>query len=157
MKVIAKIKDNESQWEEELDISSFHHAQEDLEGLIVDFNTFLKVGELPRELVSWRGAFVPLDLLCDHKFDPIDGCSQGMEWCPRCGGVRPIMVLNLPKDAVIEQVEMPVLVLSNRFVDPPIEWLKFMANGDIYVRGNLTANDMEVVDGMREMFKVKDS
>jgi hypothetical protein len=37
--------------------------------------------------------------------------------------------------------------------DAPIEILRLCPNGDIYVHGRLTANDKDVVDGMRELLR----
>lgn len=34
------------------------------------------------------------------------------------------------------------------------EMLRFESNGDIFVKGKLTTNDMEVVDGFRELLRL---
>jgi hypothetical protein len=33
------------------------------------------------------------------------------------------------------------------------EMLKFMPNGDVFIHGRLAANDMEIVEGIREFLK----
>lgn len=44
----------------------------------------------------------------------------------------------------------PVLVLGNK----DHEILRFDPNGDIFVKGKLTTNDMEVVNGFRELLQL---
>jgi hypothetical protein len=52
-------------------------------------------------------------------------------------------------DLKIAATEQPILTLQN----PSIEIMRFELNGDIYIKGKLVTNDMEIVQGMRTMLK----
>ena len=63
---------------------------------------------------------------------------------------HPILINNPPNDISFRTTAAPGDILFSAGGEAILE---LHENGDIYVRGNLTTNDMEVVNGMRDFFR----
>jgi hypothetical protein len=53
-----------------------------------------------------------------------------------------------PDDSIIADPERALLFFKTT---PAGEMLRFAANGDIFIKGKLVTNDLEIVEGMREL------
>lgn len=133
MKVEVKIKCGLTEWTEVWSVSNQHSDAEGVKDELLmkinGFNETLKPNELPQELVYW-------EIVTPSQVVPMTGAG---------------------KNTVEQDLDpnAPLIVFSNKRVDPPLEIMRFMENGDIFVHGRLAENDKEVVQGIRSMFKEK--
>lgn len=106
---------------------------------------------------------------CEHRFYGFETNPDYMV-CSQCGASKNKDGVIMPKGEIGIAPAPPITFASdtekfntgiyrddaNQFAISHVgeEVMKFCPNGDIYVRGKLTTNDMEVVNGIKEFLKL---